>query len=67
MVGWKLKPGQRVMFADKLPDTANLAVGALVFGQFLGTEFSTRVAAFGLGVWGVLIAWAAVLAAKDER
>ena len=66
MVGWKLKPGQRAMFVDKMPDAANLAVGALVFGQFLGSEFSTRVAAFGLAVWGAFIAWAAVLAAKDE-
>ena len=30
-----LKPEHRAMFADKLPDTANLALGALVFGQFL--------------------------------
>lgn len=65
MVGLKLKRGQRAMFADKLPDTANLAIGALVFGQLLGTEFSARVAVLGLAVWGALIAWAAVLAAED--
>jgi hypothetical protein len=49
------------MFADKLPDAANLAIGALVFGQFLGpARFSLRVALIGLVVWLVFIGWAAV-------
>ena len=34
MVG--LTGEQRTMLIDKLPDAANLALGALVFGQFLG-------------------------------
>ena len=30
-----LKGKQRAMLLDKVPDIANLAIGALVFGQFL--------------------------------
>lgn len=66
MVGWKLKPGQRAMFVDKLPDAANLAIGALVFGQFLSAEPSTLLAVVGMALWCVFIAWAAVLAGEDE-
>jgi hypothetical protein len=33
----KLHPGQRALLAEKGLDLANLAVGALTFGQFLGT------------------------------
>ena len=57
-----LKPTQRAMFADKLPDAANLAMGALVFGQFLGGGFSPLVALLGLGLWAFFMSWAAVLA-----
>ena len=39
------------MLVDKLPDTANLALGALVFGQFLSPNFSAMLAAIGLAVW----------------
>jgi len=31
-----LTTGQRRMLMDKLPDAANLALGGMVFGQFLG-------------------------------
>ena len=37
MLRWKR--AQRAMFADKLADSANLALGALVFGQFSQTRF----------------------------
>lgn len=47
-----LKTAQRTMFADKLPDTANLALGALVFGQFLSEgAVSSQVALLGVGLW----------------
>ena len=39
------------MLVDKLPDTANLALGALVFGQFLSPSFSATLGAIGLAVW----------------
>jgi hypothetical protein len=50
---------QRAMFADKLPDAANLALGALVFGQFLGADFSPLLAAAGGIVWVFFMGWAA--------
>ena len=51
----RLKRAQREMLADKLPDTANLALGALVFGQFLATGFSWIVAVLGLALWILLM------------
>ena len=39
---------QREMLADKLPDAANLALGALFFGQFLSDRpFSRALALSG--------------------
>jgi hypothetical protein len=55
----RLKPGQRAMFADKFPDAANLALGALVFGRLLGEEFSGFLAAAGFLVWIVFMGLAA--------
>ena len=58
-----LKTPQRAMFADKLPDAANLALGASVFGQFLGEgAFSSLVALPGLGLWVFFIGCAAIVA-----
>jgi hypothetical protein len=48
MVG--LNREQRRTLADKLPDMANVAVGALVFGQFLGDRPFSPIAAIGGGV-----------------
>ena len=60
-----LDDGQRQMLADKLPDAANLAIGALFFGQFLSDRpFSTTLAVCGSGAWLVLIIWAILLARK---
>jgi hypothetical protein len=58
---------QRALFVDKLPDAANLAMGGLVFGQFVVTgRFSVGVALLGLVAWAGFMAWATVLAGKDE-
>lgn len=55
----RLSHEQRRMLVDKLPDTANLGLGALVFGQFLQDRpFSRWLAAAGVFVWVTLIAWA---------
>jgi hypothetical protein len=54
---------QRRMLADKVPDVANVAAGAMVFGQFLeGQRFSWLMATFGLAIWLVLVAWSLFLA-----
>ena len=58
---------QRAMLVDKLPDAANVAAGALFFGQFLGDRtFSLFLALAGLGSWLLLIGWALMLSAEDE-
>ena len=50
------------MLVDKLPDVANLAIGALSFGQFLGDRpFSFMRALCGVGMWMILMAWTIVL------
>ena len=50
MVG--LNREQRRISADKLPDMANVAVGGMVFGQFLSDRaFSPLVAVSGLVLW----------------
>jgi hypothetical protein len=43
------------MLADKLPDSANLALGALVFGQFLATSFSWMLAVVGVVLWALFM------------
>lgn len=62
-----LTQGQRELLADKLPDAANLAVGALFFGQFLSSQpFSVALALAGIGAWFVLFIWAVVLARRKS-
>ncbi|MBI4266138.1 MAG: hypothetical protein HY657_17320 [Acidobacteria bacterium] len=54
MVG--LTREQHNRLADKLPDTANVALGALVFGQFLGgAQPSLVLIAYGIGLWLLLM------------
>ena len=48
--------------ADKLAELANFAVAALVFGQAVGQgTFSPGVAAAGVTIWAVLMAFAFAL------
>jgi hypothetical protein len=61
-----LKRAQRAVFVEKLPDAANLAIGALVFGQFLADEFSASLMLHGLWLWAFFMAWAIVLAGGAE-
>ena len=59
----ELKPGQRAVLIDKVPDLANVAAGALIFGQLLGErKFSLSTALTGIGIWLVLVGWAVALA-----
>ena len=52
---------------DKLPDVANVAAGALFFGQFLGDRsFSPWLAVLGVVLWAVLTGWAIFLAGAGE-
>jgi hypothetical protein len=62
-----LDDGQKRLLTDKLPDAANLAVGALFFGQFLADRpFSITLAVFGTGAWLMLFIFAIVLARKGR-
>ena len=65
MVGLTLE--QRRMLIDKLPDAANLALGALVFGQFLQERlFSRWLAAAGVAIWLGLLGWAIFLGRGED-
>jgi hypothetical protein len=55
------------MLVDKLPDVANIALGAFFFGQFIADRaFSPFLGLFGLGLWLLLIGWLIVLAGGEE-
>ena len=63
----ELNSRQRAVLADKLPDAANVAAAALVFGQVLGERtFSYWLAACGLALWIFFFSCAIVLAAGNE-
>jgi hypothetical protein len=62
----RLKPQQRQMLVDKLPDVANLAVGALFLGQFLSDRpFSSVLAVFGVALWTALLGFALWVAGME--
>ena len=62
----ELSGRQRGILADKLPDTANVAAGVLVFGQLLGDySVSPLRLMLGAGFWAALIVFAVVLARKE--
>jgi len=63
----RLQKAQRVFLAEGLRDAANLAAGALVFGQFLdGNSFSWLLAGFGVVVWFALVGSAAALIGRSQ-
>lgn len=63
----ELNRGQRAVLIDKLSDAANVGVGALFFGQFLGERaLSPAQAVLGIAIWVVLIACAVALGAKED-
>jgi hypothetical protein len=63
----ELTDKQLFLVADKLFDAGNLAAGALVFGQFLGSgAFSLRLAAIGMAVWLTFLACSVFLAGRVD-
>jgi hypothetical protein len=63
----RLSERQRAVLVDKSADAANLAAGAMLFGQaVVGQSFSLALAAGGLAAWAVLIGWSMFLARKDR-
>jgi hypothetical protein len=58
----RLSLRQRDLLADKFADAANLAGGALIFGQAITDRaVSLVIAVVGLGLWMLLIMLACVL------
>ncbi len=56
---------QRRLLADKVLDVANIAAGAMVFGQFLsGQRFSLFLAGLGTATWAAFVTWSLVLTRK---
>ena len=48
----RLKSRQRAVIAEKLPDLANLVIGVLVLGQFVGDEpASLSLMMAGAAIW----------------
>ncbi len=57
MLRWS--PEQRALLAETLRDIANIAAGAMVFGQFLGERaFSPWIALVGVAMWICLVVFA---------
>jgi hypothetical protein len=57
-----------MLLAETLRDIANIVAGAMVFGQFIGSQtLSYSIAAFGMGVWVALVTFAMVLAGGTQR
>jgi hypothetical protein len=63
----KLKREQRSLLAAKVADVANVAAGALIFGQALsGTAFSVKLAIVGIGAWLAMTAAAVIVVGGGE-
>jgi hypothetical protein len=63
----KLTTSQRAVLVEKLPDVANVAAGAMVFGQLLaGQDFSIMAALAGAGIWLFVMGVSLALAGKDN-
>jgi hypothetical protein len=64
----ELNREQRRILTDKLPDVANIAAGALVFGQFFSVQaFSAIGAAAGLSLWVTFLALALFFARETRQ
>ena len=63
----ELGPRQRVLLAETSRDVANIAAGAMVFGQFLGERpFSPSVALLGVVVWVCLVTFSVSLIGRKR-
>ncbi|MGH9253615.1 MAG: hypothetical protein ACRD3C_03505 [Vicinamibacterales bacterium] len=59
----RLTDAQRAVLVQAFPAVAHLAVGALVFGQFLREQpFSFLRMLAGIGIWVSFVSFAVVLA-----
>lgn len=58
---------QRVLLAETLRDIANIAAGALLFGQFLSDRpFSVPLGIMGAALWFCLVVFAIAVAGRKS-
>ncbi|MDE3154749.1 MAG: hypothetical protein KGN76_06580 [Acidobacteriota bacterium] len=63
-----MKQPQRTVLVTALPDTANVAAGALIFGQALSKDgYSIALSVLGVLTWLALMAFALVLADQEKK
>jgi hypothetical protein len=64
----RLNARQRTVLLEKVPDVANLAIGALLFGQVVGSQPVSRwLALTGFLIWIVLMAITLSIAEEDRK
>ena len=64
----RLTREQRTLLAETLRDIANIAAGAMIFGQFLAdATFSTTIAFGGVGLWVLFVVCAVLLASEEQQ
>ena len=64
----RLNRSQRSLLAETLKDAANIAAGALIFGQALSERgFSVMFALLGIGTWMLLVALGIACAGREEK
>ena len=64
----RLRSAQRRVLIAHLPELANVAVGSLLFGQFLSDRpYSLPLAAVGVASWALLIVVVFVIAEDEHK
>ena len=62
----RLKPKQRAVIVEKLPDLANIIAGVFVVGQFVGSEpASVWLVTAGVAVWTGLAGVTLLIAGEE--
>ena len=63
----RLKPRQREVLIEKVPDAANLAAGSMFFGQFLTDRpFSVVLGLTGITAWVAFWVFTLLLAEEGQ-
>ena len=63
----RLSERRRELLGEKFADAANVALGALVFGQFLSDEaYSAVLFSLGIALWLILITLAVLMTGERD-
>ena len=64
----RLKPRQRAVLIEKVPDAANLAAGSMFFGQYLAERpFSAVLSVAGITAWIAFWVFTLLLAGDENQ